>query len=127
MESRPIERTIPGALHEDPTAEPKERPDVPPVLVVEVFGGPMDGLRRRVDGTSMSVGRSPENDLVLAKDRMVSSRHARIVRDGDRTWLEDLGSLNGSFVGTDRVDGRVPLHRGSIVTLGRTRLEFLSL
>jgi pSer/pThr/pTyr-binding forkhead associated (FHA) protein len=127
MESRPIERTIPGAPHEDSIAEPKERPDVPPVLVVEVFGGPMDGLRRRVDGTSMSVGRSPENDLVLAKDRMVSSRHARIVRDGDRTWLEDLGSLNGSFVGMDRVDGRVPLHRGSIVTLGRTRLEFLSL
>ena len=127
MESQPTERTIPGALHEDAIAGPERDPDGPLVLVVEVFGGPMDGRRRRVDGTSMSVGRSSDNDLVLDKDRMVSSRHARIVRDGERTWLEDLGSLNGSFVDSDRVDGRVPLHRGSIVTLGRTRLEFLSL
>jgi pSer/pThr/pTyr-binding forkhead associated (FHA) protein len=54
----------------------------------------------------------PENDLVLPRTGW-SPRHARIVRDGERTWLEDLGSLNGSFVGTDRVDGRVPPSTGA--------------
>lgn len=47
---------------------------------------------------SLTVGRDPENDLVL-DDPRVSGRHARIVKEGNRAVLEDLGSSNGTAVG----------------------------
>ena len=39
-------------------------------------------------------GRSGENEVVLP-DYSVSRRHARIVREGDRWWVQDLKSTNG--------------------------------
>lgn len=52
----------------------------------------------------LSVGRDRSNDLVL-DDPRVSGRHARLVREGNRAVLEDLGSSNGTAVG--RPDHRV--------------------
>jgi hypothetical protein len=100
--------------------------DASSILILEVVGGPLDGLRCRVEGDALTIGRSSGNDLVLSHDPMVSSRHARIVREGDRFWLEDLGSLNGCRLDADRVDGKAPLRRGTVITIGRSRLEFLS-
>jgi ABC-type multidrug transport system ATPase subunit len=73
------------------------------------------------------IGRAPGNDLVL-HDPSVSARHARVVVEPDGLWLEDLGSRNGTFVGTpprriereriaveDRVTvGATPLPPGSL-------------
>lgn len=53
---------------------------------------------------TLTVGRDPDNDLVLDEPR-VSGRHARVVREGNRAVVEDLGSSNGTAVG--RPDHRV--------------------
>jgi ABC-type multidrug transport system ATPase subunit/pSer/pThr/pTyr-binding forkhead associated (FHA) protein len=45
------------------------------------------------------IGRAAENDLVI-RQPSVSARHARIVVGPDGMWIEDLGSRNGTFVGT---------------------------
>jgi ABC-type multidrug transport system ATPase subunit/pSer/pThr/pTyr-binding forkhead associated (FHA) protein/ABC-type multidrug transport system permease subunit len=45
------------------------------------------------------IGRSKENDVVIPHET-VSSRHARLTIDNGRLWLEDLGSTNGTFVGS---------------------------
>ena len=45
------------------------------------------------------LGRDPGNDIVV-RSPSVSARHARVVVDEGGPWLEDLGSLNGPFVGT---------------------------
>jgi ABC-type multidrug transport system ATPase subunit/pSer/pThr/pTyr-binding forkhead associated (FHA) protein len=45
------------------------------------------------------IGRAAGNDLVL-RQPSVSARHARIVVGPDGMWIEDLGSRNGTFVGT---------------------------
>jgi len=45
------------------------------------------------------VGRAADNDLVL-RQPSVSARHARVVVGSDGIWIEDLGSRNGTFVGT---------------------------
>ncbi|QDS87283.1 FHA domain protein [Rosistilla ulvae] len=50
------------------------------------------------------VGRFPDNDLVLDRD-MISGRHALLVVEGDRIMIEDLGSTNGTAVGT--IDNRI--------------------
>jgi len=45
------------------------------------------------------IGRAPGNDLVV-RAAGVSARHARVLVEEDGLWLEDLGSRNGTFVGT---------------------------
>ena len=56
-----------------------------------------DGSRKRL----VFVGRDPDNDLPL-RHPSISARHARIIIDADGMWLEDLGSRNGTFVGTQK-------------------------
>jgi pSer/pThr/pTyr-binding forkhead associated (FHA) protein len=55
-------------------------------------------------GDSTDIGRS-EGDIVLADDRYVSPRHARVTLRGDAYFLRDLESTNGVFV-------RIPFSRG---------------
>lgn len=74
---------------------------------------------------NMRLGASGENEIRIAGEG-VSRRHARLVREGDRYWLEDIGATNGTFVNGLRVQ-RETLHHLDVVTLGRTvDLIFLS-
>lgn len=46
---------------------------------------------------TITIGRAPENDIVLDFPQ-VSTNHARFTPDGDGFWVEDMGSTNGTFV-----------------------------
>lgn len=53
-------------------------------------------------------------------DRAVSSRHARIFVRGEEWWIEDLGSLNGTFVDNAPIGtAEARLTAGAVVELGR--------
>ena len=54
----------------------------------------------------------------------ISRLHARITVDGDAAVLEDLGSTNGTFVGTERVEAPRTLRDGDEIRLGPVRLTF---
>ena len=56
---------------------------------------------------------------------MVSTRHARIVREGRSFWLEDLGSRNGVYLGDERLTERALIGPGTTFTVGQTQLEFM--
>ena len=73
------------------------------------------------------IGRAPGNDLVL-HDASVSARHARVVVADDGIWLEDLGSRNGTFVGSPprRIE-RERISLDSPITVGSTTLPMTSL
>jgi ABC-type multidrug transport system ATPase subunit len=73
------------------------------------------------------IGRAPGNDLVL-HDAGVSARHARVVVEPDGLWLEDLGSRNGTFVGTPprRIE-RESITLEDQITVGSTPLPRSSL
>ena len=94
-------------------------------MEMEVVGGPMDGLSVRVSGETLTVGRGTHNDLPLPLDPMVSSHHARIEREGQHFWLEDLDSRNGTYLGDKRIEDRVLLGFGTTFLVGQTRLEFM--
>lgn len=84
-----------------------------------------DGRRFELRGT-ITVGRSPENGLVLTDDQ-VSRKHAIIQMQGDREfWLVDLGSANGTYVNNRRISQPVPLHRGDVILIAETQIEFHS-
>jgi phosphatidylserine/phosphatidylglycerophosphate/cardiolipin synthase-like enzyme len=65
-----------------------------------------------------SIGRSDENDIVIA-DPLVSRRHARITLDDAGCTLTDLGGGNGTFLNGERVNGTAPLKPGDVIEIGR--------
>jgi pSer/pThr/pTyr-binding forkhead associated (FHA) protein len=67
---------------------------------------------------STSIGRSDENDIVIA-DPLVSRRHARITLDDAGCTLTDLGGGNGTFLNGERVNGTAPLKPGDVIEIGR--------
>ena len=60
----------------------------------------------------VTIGRSPDNDLPV-DNLAVSNYHARVYFEGSRLVVEDLDSLNGTFVNDLRVE-RATLHDGYI-------------
>ena len=64
------------------------------------INGPLAGQRFALDDDSISLGREPDNLLVIPDDS-ISSMHGVILRDGDSWRVRDRGSTNGI-----RVNGR---------------------
>jgi predicted RNase H-like nuclease (RuvC/YqgF family) len=72
---------------------------------------------------TVTVGRGPQCDLQIVT-HFVSREHARLTLSGDATLIEDLGSRNGVFVNSVRVDRR-QLQQGDLVTIGETQFRFV--
>jgi pSer/pThr/pTyr-binding forkhead associated (FHA) protein len=70
----------------------------------------------------LTIGRSPENDVHL-DDSSASRRHARLERRGDAFVVRDLGSTNGTWVGSQRIDEH-QLHDGDTIRIGTDLLVF---
>ena len=101
-----------------PRSEPLPRPR-PTGLLVRAGSG----QELVVDADLISLGRSPENQVVVSDPR-ASRRHALIQRDGDRFWLEDLGSTNGTYHNGIRIRERTPLQDGDSIRVGATEFTF---
>jgi DNA-binding winged helix-turn-helix (wHTH) protein len=65
------------------------------------------------DGETL-VGRDPASGIWIDRDS-VSWRHARVIVDGAAAAIEDLGSLNGTYVDGKKISGRTPLHPGGAI------------
>jgi hypothetical protein len=71
----------------------------------------------RADGVRLMLGRAPNCDCVLPEE-CVSRRHAQLWRDGERWFLRDLGSSNGTRVNGMRVVEDVEVRPGDRLSLG---------
>lgn len=71
-------------------------------------------------GVHNTLGRHPTNSIQLL-DKIVSKEHCIIERRGAQFVLRDLGSLNGTYVNGERVNGERPLRHGDEIALGSTR------
>jgi len=69
-------------------------------------------------GDEITVGRASEGNSVRLAERNVSRRHARFVRQGSAVVVEDLGSLVGTRVNGERIQGRRKLRAGDVVEIG---------
>ena len=95
-----------------------------PALVVRSGGG-RAGEHFIPEGDRTTIGRSPDNDIFL-DDVTVSRKHAVVLQSGGDFRIEDLGSLNGTFVNRRRIDAATQLESGDEVQIGKYRLSFIS-
>jgi hypothetical protein len=73
-------------------------------------------------GALTSLGRGPQNSIVLA-DQSVSAEHALISSRLGQWWVEDIGSTNGSFLNDERLTQPAVIQTGDIIRLGVVRLR----
>ena len=93
-----------------------------PVLIIRAGGG-REGEHVRLEADLLTIGRNPENHLFL-DDVTVSRHHARVARDATGFAIEDLNSLNGTYVNRRRVE-RYHLSDGDELQIGKFKLSFL--
>lgn len=74
-----------------------------------------------IDGRALRVGRGDGNHVTIDDDD-VSRQHAVIWGSGDRAYVRDLESRNGTFVNGRRIDGQHSLRVGDEVSIGRANL-----
>lgn len=103
-----------------PAKAPKPRRGAPThVLVVD---GENRGTRAELADAPLLIGRGPDAAIRLDDD-YVSTRHARIALSGDQWFVEDLGSTNGTYIGSVRITQPTTLTLGTQVRIGKTVLE----
>jgi pSer/pThr/pTyr-binding forkhead associated (FHA) protein len=89
------------------------------VLVTE---GANTGERADLEHAPILVGRGSDAAIRLDDD-YVSTRHARIAASGDEWFVEDLGSTNGTYIGSVRITQPTTVTLGTQVRIGKTILE----
>ncbi len=92
------------------------------VLVIRAGGG-RAGEAFSLERTRLTVGRRPDSDIFL-DDVTVSRDHAVVVKRGDHYYLDDCGSLNGTYVNRRRIDSQ-RLNDGDELQIGKYKLAFL--
>jgi hypothetical protein len=92
------------------------------MAVLHIARGPNAGSNFAVGTTRLQAGRHPDSDVFL-DDITVSRRHATFERTADGVVVEDVGSLNGTYVNRDRIDRRV-LADGDEIQIGRYVIVF---
>ncbi|MGL4743540.1 MAG: FHA domain-containing protein [Dermatophilaceae bacterium] len=94
----------------------------PGTALLVVIRGPNTGARFLLDDDEVTSGRHPESDIFL-DDVTVSRKHA-VFRRGQHSYVvNDIGSLNGTYVNRRLVDD-VALATGDEVQIGKFRLVF---
>ncbi len=92
-----------------------------PAFVIRAGGGRV-GESFPVDGERMSIGRRPDSEVFL-DDITVSRDHALLIHRGDDWYLDDCGSLNGTYVNRNRIESH-RLQEGDEVQIGKYKLTF---
>jgi pSer/pThr/pTyr-binding forkhead associated (FHA) protein len=101
--------------------KPTKRPRGAPTHVA-IVDGANAGETVSLDEAPILIGRGSDAAIRLDDD-YVSTRHARIANSGEQWFVEDLGSTNGTYIGSHRLTQPTTLQLGSKVRIGKTTLE----
>lgn len=117
--SRAQERKAARASKSRPKPAKPRRGDPTQVVVLE---GGNKGLVAQLADAPLLIGRGSDAAIRLDDD-YVSTRHARIARSGDQWYVEDLGSTNGTYIGTSRITQATAISLGTQIRIGKTIME----
>jgi len=91
--------------------------------VLEVLNGPEDGRLFPLGLGAATIGRLETAEIALALDRSISRTHARVTREQDRYFVEDLESNHGTFVNGQVIRARTQLEDGDEILVGGTLMR----
>jgi len=77
-----------------------------------------------LDKERVTIGRKPHNDIQI-DNLAISGEHAVVVTVLNDSFLEDLGSTNGTFVNGQPIKKHM-LHNNDVIELGKYRLKFIA-
>jgi len=100
--------------------EPSAQGEPPAKLTFET--GP---FARRVVGipdSSATVGRAPDNDIIIS-DPATSGHHSRIEVRAGAYWISDLGSTNGTLVNGEPIIDK-QIDHGDVISIGQNTIRF---
>lgn len=100
-------------------------------ITATYMSGPQDGrtleweLPRDAEEMVLTIGRREGSDILLDYDSQVSRSHAQVIYHvpSGTFYLEDAGSRNGTFVGSDKIRERKQILPGDLFRVGRTWLR----
>lgn len=98
-----------------------QRPEYPSLTIIK---GPQTGSTFVLDTPEVSIGRDP-SCAVFLNDMTVSRKHAILKVSGNSATVEDLGSLNGTWV-DGAIVNNATLSDGSTIQIGTFRMVFHS-
>lgn len=121
--SRPHVRSVP-LVADRPLGPPQDEVSEPGFRAANLYveRGPGAGQLIPVRQGGLSIGRASASDLRLLHPS-ISRHHAQLVRRGERFFIKDLGSQNGTFVNRSRVSAEVEVKPGDQITLGQAVLR----
>lgn len=95
-------------------------------LSLEIMKGPHAGLKVNFSKSSISIGRGPENDVVLSGDPRASRQHAEIKQRGTDFVIVNLSPKNFILLNGQSIQSEI-LNNDSVILVGdseiRVRIE----
>ncbi len=124
--TRPVAKAAKAGKTTAPAAPkkkaPKKRGRRGQPSVLQIVDGPNAGQSVPLGDEPLLLGRGTDAAIRL-NDDYVSTRHARFASNGEQWFVEDLGSTNGTYIGSQRITSPVPVPVGTQVRLGKTIVE----
>lgn len=110
-------------LSPDEEAAVRSLPKGSALLIVR--RGPGAGARFLLDSAESEAGRQPKCDIFL-DDITVSRHHVKFLRSEGEIAVQDLGSLNGTYINRRLIDSKLVLQPGDEVQIGKYRMVFFA-
>jgi FHA domain len=101
-----------------PAAEPKRKQLFLRILEPAAHEGQTFDL-----DDELTIGRSPGCGVPIPDDIYASTLHARLYRQKEQLWVEDLGSTNGTYVNSEKITQARRLGKGDVLQTGSTVFE----
>lgn len=99
------------------------RPASDDAWLIAAQGGGLDPGERFDLFGGLSIGRAGDADVRI-EDRYASGLHARIYTSGDRYYIEDMQSTNGTLLNDATLSGEAELVAGDVIRIGDTEFRF---
>jgi len=77
-----------------------------------------------LDKEIITIGRKPGNDIHI-DNLAVSGTHAKILTILNDSFIEDLGSTNGTIINGDKIS-KHPLQNGEVIVIGKHELKYIT-
>lgn len=90
-----------------------------------VTRGPNTGSEFDLEHVITTAGRHPDSDIFL-DDVTVSRRHVEIERTTNGSIVRDVGSLNGTYLNQQRIEGDAPISNGDELQVGKFKLVYIA-